>query len=58
MLTALSKAEGLRRAASFVIAAYFCVRLISQDLRALHLDFFLCRLLPTFYNNVKIHLKN
>jgi hypothetical protein len=34
---ALSKAEGLRCAASFVIAAYFYVRLIPQDLRALHL---------------------
>ena len=40
MLTALSKAEGLRCAASFVIAAYFYVRLIPQDLRALHLDLF------------------
>jgi hypothetical protein len=40
MLTALSKAEGLRCAASFVIAAYFSVRLILQDLRALHLDLF------------------
>jgi hypothetical protein len=37
---ALSKAEGLRCAASFVIAAYFYVRLIPQDLRALHLDLF------------------
>ncbi len=37
---ALSKAEGLRCAASFVIAAYFSVRLIPQDLRALHLDLF------------------
>jgi len=40
MLTALSKAEGLRCAASFVIAAYFYVRLIPQDLRALHPDLF------------------
>jgi hypothetical protein len=40
MLTALSKAEGLRCAASFVIAAYFSVRLIPQDLRALHLNLF------------------
>jgi hypothetical protein len=40
MLTALSKAEGLRCATSFVIAAYFSVRLIPQDLRALHLDLF------------------
>jgi hypothetical protein len=30
MLTALSKAEGLRFAASFVIAAYFYVRLITS----------------------------
>jgi hypothetical protein len=37
---ALSKAERLRCAASFVIAAYFYVRLIPQDLRALHLDLF------------------
>jgi hypothetical protein len=40
ILTALSRVEGLRCAASFVIEAYFCVRLISQDLRALHLDLF------------------
>jgi hypothetical protein len=40
MLMALSKAEGLRCAACFVIAAYFYVRLIPQDLRALHLDLF------------------
>jgi hypothetical protein len=39
-LMALSKAEGLRCAASFVIAAYFYVRFIPQDLRALHLDLF------------------
>jgi len=48
-LTALSKNEGLRCASSFVTAAYFSVRLIPQDLRALHLHFFLCRLVPTFY---------
>jgi hypothetical protein len=40
MLTALSKAEGLRYASSFVTAAYFSVRLIPQELRALHLDLF------------------
>jgi hypothetical protein len=40
MLTALSKADGPRCAASFVIAAYFSVRLIPQDLRALHLNLF------------------
>jgi hypothetical protein len=40
MLRALSKAEGLRWATSFVIAAYFYVRLIPQDLPALHLDLF------------------
>jgi len=40
MLTALSKAEGLSSASSFVIAAYFYVRLIPQDLRALHPDLF------------------
>jgi hypothetical protein len=39
-LTVLSKVEGLCCAASFVIAAYFSVRFISQDLRALHLDLF------------------
>jgi hypothetical protein len=39
-LMALSKAEGLRCAASFVIATYFYVRLIPQDLRALHLNLF------------------
>ncbi len=37
---ALSKAEGLRFPSSFVTAAYFSVRLIPQDLRALHLDLF------------------
>ena len=37
---ALSKAEGRRCAASLVITAYFYVRLIPQDLRALHLEFF------------------
>jgi hypothetical protein len=40
MLTALSKAEGLRCASSFVTATYFYVRLVPQDLRALHLDLF------------------
>jgi hypothetical protein len=47
MLTALSKAEGLRCASSFVTAAYFYVRLIPQDLRALHLDLFS---LPSDFN--------
>jgi hypothetical protein len=37
-LMALSKAEGLRCASSFVTAPYFSVRFIPQDLRALHLD--------------------
>jgi hypothetical protein len=37
---ALSKVEGLRSASSFVTAAYFSTRLMSQDLRALHLDLF------------------
>ncbi len=40
MLMVLSKAEGRLCAASFVIAAYFHVCLIPQDLRALHLDLF------------------
>jgi hypothetical protein len=39
-LTALSKAEGLRYASSFVIAAYWQVRLIPQDSQALHLELF------------------
>jgi hypothetical protein len=39
-LMTLSKAEGLRCASSFVIGAYFYVRFIPQDLRALHLDLF------------------
>jgi hypothetical protein len=39
-LKALSKAEGLRCAVSLVITAYFSVRFIPQDLRALHLDLF------------------
>jgi hypothetical protein len=38
MLTALSKAEGLRCASSFVTAAYLYVPLIPQDLRPVHLD--------------------
>jgi len=54
---ALSKAEGLRCASSFVIAAYFSVRLIPQDLRALQLDFFLCRLISTFHNDVNFESK-
>jgi hypothetical protein len=40
MLTALSKAEGLRCASSFVIATYYKVRLIPQDSCALHLELF------------------
>jgi len=39
-LTALSKAERLRSASSFVTAPYFYVRLIPQDLCALRLDLF------------------
>ena len=39
-LTALSKVEGLRCTSSFVIAAYFYVRLIPKDSRALHLELF------------------
>jgi len=46
MLTALSKAAGLRSASSFV-TAYFSVRLIPQDLRALHLDLFS---LPSYFD--------
>jgi len=49
-LTALSKAEGLRCAPSFVTAAYFYVRLIPQDLRALHLDLFS---LPSNFNSLQ-----
>jgi hypothetical protein len=39
-LMALSRVEGLRCASSFVTAPYFSVRLIPQDLCALHLDLF------------------
>jgi len=39
-LTASQKVHLLRCASSFVTAAYFYVRLISQDSRALHLDLF------------------
>jgi hypothetical protein len=39
MLTALSKAEGLRCASSLVTAAYWKVRRIPKDSRALHLEF-------------------
>ncbi len=46
-LTVLSKVEGLRCAASFVIAAYSSVPLIPQDLRALHLHLFA---LPSHYD--------
>jgi hypothetical protein len=47
MLTALSPADGLRCASAFVTAAYCYVRLIPQDLRALHLDLFS---LPSDFN--------
>jgi hypothetical protein len=40
MMTASEKVHLLCCAASFVIAAYFSVRFIPQDLRALHLDLF------------------
>jgi hypothetical protein len=36
---ALSKAEGLRCASSLVTAAYWKVRRIPKDSRALHLEF-------------------
>ena len=39
-MTASQKVHLLRCASSFVTAAYFCVRLIPRDLRALHLDLF------------------
>jgi hypothetical protein len=39
-MTASQKVHLLCGAASFVIAAYFSVRFIPQDLRALHLDLF------------------
>jgi len=39
-MTASKKVHLLRSASSFVTAAYFSVRLIPQDLRALHLDLF------------------
>ena len=46
-LMALSKAEGLRSASSFVTAPYSYVRLIPQGLRALHLDLFS---LPSYFD--------
>jgi hypothetical protein len=39
-LMALGKAEGLRCASSLVTAAYWKVRLIPKDSRALHLELF------------------
>ncbi len=51
-LMALSKAERLRSASSFVIAAYFSVRLIPQDLRALHLNLFS---LPSYFDFLQRH---
>jgi hypothetical protein len=39
-VTASQKVHLLRCASSFVIAAYFYVRLIPQDLRSLHLELF------------------
>jgi hypothetical protein len=39
-VTASSKVHLLRYASSFVIAAYFYVRLIPQNSRALHLELF------------------
>jgi len=39
-LTVLSKVEGLRCASSLVTAAYWYVRLIPKDSRALHLELF------------------
>jgi len=49
---ALSKAEGLRSASSFATAAYFYVRLIPQDLCALHLDLFS---LPSDFDFLRDH---
>jgi hypothetical protein len=46
-LTASQKVHLLRCASSLVTAAYFFVRLIPQDLRALHLDLFS---LPSDFN--------
>jgi len=40
LVTASQKVHLRRCASSFVIAAYFYVRLISQDSRALHLELF------------------
>jgi hypothetical protein len=46
-LTASQKVHLLRSASSFVTAAYFSVRLIPQDVRALHLDLFS---LPSYFD--------
>jgi hypothetical protein len=46
-MTGSYKVHLLRSASSFVTAAYFYVRLIPQDLRALHLDLFS---LPSDFN--------
>jgi len=47
---ALSKAEGLRCAASFVVASYFYCTPHSSGFAWI---FFLCRLIPTFYEIIK-----
>jgi hypothetical protein len=51
-MTALEKVRMLRCASSFVIAAYFYVRLIPQDLRALPANFLQSR--PDF-DFLRIH---
>jgi hypothetical protein len=53
-VTASQKVHLWRCASSFVIAAYFYVRLIPQDSRALHLELFTVpSALTTFYEFIK-----
>jgi hypothetical protein len=55
ILTASQKAHLRRCASSFVIAAYFYVRLISKDSRALHLKLFTVPSgLTTFYQVINL----
>ena len=53
--TASQKVHLRRCASSCVIAAYFYVRLIPQDSRALHLELFTVpSILRTFYDTIKV----
>ena len=50
-IMASQKVQFRRYAAPLVTAAYANVRLVPQDLRALNLNFFLCRMSANFLND-------